>query len=348
MISNEGPAVLIRDSSCRARVLNASESHATVLFEQGEVQSLLKLSMLPFRQRLLPSINVEDPEEYESDFIFNLLKQYDFHLSSESGAEYSYYRATPRTSFWYSLSNGLRSLVGYTSPSDFGPLQCELIHPATDRQIQRASPSPSARLVHETPEMHHHVTEPYIQELKLSGSLSWIDNVLSGEKEKERSLLDTEHYLLNVDTKWRSHPDPKTTKRDTWFQHESVDDLYCLAILKDKNISSLRDIRGSHLDMLKGLLQECQKVIGETYGVTSDMTRCFFHYQPQFYHAHIHFTRIHNEIGAQVERGHLIFDVIQNLEMDPDYYAKRTITYALKVSDPLYHRIDAFQSATEA
>lgn len=343
MTSNMGPAVLIRDSSCRARVLNTSESHAVILFEQGQVQSLLKLNIVPFRQRLLLSNSLEDPEVHESAFIFNLLKQYDFHLSSESGAEYSYYRATPRTGLWRSLSDGLGSFLGYSSPPDLGPLQCELIYPATDRQIQRASPSPSARLIQETPEMYRQVTEPYIQELKLSGSLSWIDNVLSGEKEKERSLLDTEHYLLNVDTKWRSHPDPKTTKRETWFQHESVADLYCLAILKDKGISSLRDLRGSHLNMLKGLLQDCPKVIAETYGVSPDRIRCFFHYQPQFNQAHIHFTRIQNEIGAQVERGHLVHDVIQNLEMDPDYYVKRTITYSLKISDPLYHRLDAFQ-----
>lgn len=346
MSSNESPATLVEDASCRARILNASESHLTILFQRGDVQSLLKLNMLPFRQRLLPSVDLDNPEEHESSTLLNFLKKYDFHLSSESGAEYSYYKATPRVGFWNAFSNVLGSLFRYSSPLDFGPLQCELINPATERQIQRASPSPPARLVHETPELYLHVTKPYIEELKLSGSLSWIDNVLSGEKEKERALLDTEDFLLNIDTKWRSHLDPKSTKRETWFQHESVEDLYCLAILKDKSISTLRDVRGSHLEMLKRLLQECQKVIQEIYGLSPDMIRCFFHYQPQFYHAHIHFTRIHNEIGAQAERGHLLQDVIQNLELDPEYYVKRTITYALRIPDPLYHRIDAFLSAS--
>ncbi|GAX26377.1 m7GpppX diphosphatase [Fistulifera solaris] len=345
MTSNRDPASMLRDSSCQARVLNASDNHATFLFEQGEVSSLLKLTILPFRQRLLSQISSNNSEGGETARIIKLLQHYDFHLSSESGAEYSYYNATPRTGLWNSFLTTLTSFVGITSSPDFGPLQCEFIYPASDRQIQRASPSPSSRLIHETPELYRHVTEPYIQELKQSGSLSWIDNVLSGEKEKERCLLDTQHFLVNVDTKWRSHPDPKTTSREVWYQHEAVDDLYCLAILKDKNVSSLRDLRGSHLAMLKELLDVCPKVIEKTYGISPDMIRCFFHYQPQFYQAHIHFTRIHNEIGAQVERGHLVHDVIQNLEMDPDYYAKRTITYALRITDPLYHRIDVFQSS---
>lgn len=336
MTSIASPATLVGDTACRACLLNSSDSHATIVLQQGDVQSLLKVNLLPFRQRLLPSVDLVNPKEHESTIILNLLKQYDFLLSSESGAEYSYYQATPRS---------LESFAGYNHLLDFGPLRCELVSPATDRQIQRASPSSPARLVHETPELYNHVTEPYIEELKRSGSLSWIDNVLSGDKEKERALLDTKDFLLNIDTKWRSHLDPKTTTRETWFQHESVEDLYCLAILKDKDISTLRDVRGSHLRMLQGLLRECQKVILDTYGVSSDMIRCFFHYQPQFYHAHIHFTRIHNEIGAQVERGHLIQDVIQNLEMDPEFYAKRTITYSLRTSDPLLHRISSFQSA---
>lgn len=98
------PAVLLRDSSYRARVLNASENHAVILLEKEQVQSLLKLNIIPFRQRFLTSNNNEDREEQESALIFKMLKRYNFHLSSESGAEYSYYRATPRSGFWNSLS----------------------------------------------------------------------------------------------------------------------------------------------------------------------------------------------------------------------------------------------------
>jgi hypothetical protein len=45
-----------------------------------------------------------------------------------------------------------------------------------------------------------------------------------------------------------------------------------------------------------------------------------------------------------VERGHLLSDIIQNLEMDGDYYKKRTITFKLPINDKLLD----FQKAKES
>eukprot|EP00586_Coscinodiscus_wailesii_P016890 CAMPEP_0172510456 /NCGR_PEP_ID=MMETSP1066-20121228/228591_1 /TAXON_ID=671091 /ORGANISM="Coscinodiscus wailesii, Strain CCMP2513" /LENGTH=71 /DNA_ID=CAMNT_0013289393 /DNA_START=1 /DNA_END=212 /DNA_ORIENTATION=- len=66
------------------------------------------------------------------------------------------------------------------------------------------------------------------------------------------------------------------------------------------------------------------RVIASVYGVDADNLRVFVHYQPQFYHFHVHFTRLENDTGVQVEKAHLLMDVIQNLETDGDYYKKRT------------------------
>ena len=59
-------------------------------------------------------------------------------------------------------------------------------------------------------------------------------------------------FLLNVDTKWKSHPDcnvPPEARR-AWHGHAAVRDLYCLAICHRTDLRSLRDLRAAHLPLL--------------------------------------------------------------------------------------------------
>lgn len=191
-------------------------------------------------------------------------------------------------------------------------------------------------MVQETPELYEAVVKPHIAATVQSGSLGWVANVVDGTKEKERLLLDHDSFILNIDTKWRSHPDPLTTTRESWYGHSSIQDLYCLAIVKDSRLASMRDLRSNDIPMLAAILELGMSKIEETYGISGNQLRVFCHYQPQFYQFHVHFTRLENEIGCQVERGHLLTDIIQNLQMREDYYAKRTISYKLKTSSDLY------------
>jgi len=93
--------------------------------------------------------------------------------------------------------------------------------------------------------------------------------------------------------------------------------------------------------LLKAMMKEGLAAIKSIYGVDQDQIRVFIHYQPQFYHFHVHFTRLENEVGCSVERGHLVSDVIQNLLLE-DYYKKRTITYKLKKGTALESIIGAY------
>ena len=216
-----------------------------------------------------------------------------------------------------------------------GSFKVDFISPATDRQIFRHMPSPSTVLIEETPMLYEKVTLPHIEAIIKSNSLGWIQNILNGTKEKERLLLDTSEYIINIDTKWRSHPDPHTVPREEWHNHNAVRDLYCLGIVKNSSIRTLRDLRGDNLGMLRSLYKDGLAAIEKLYGVKRDQVKVFVHYQPQFYHFHMHFTRLENEIGSTVEKAHLVNDIIQNLEDDKNYYLKRTILYKLRVTDPL-------------
>jgi m7GpppX diphosphatase len=326
-----------------AIVLSVSDNHANVLLRSsttdgGSVKSLLKMTVFPtHRNELASSTKFAGVEELESapvdesssQRILDFLKNLDFSMTSESGAEYSYYTATEK--MWWQ-KNPLSSLLAPPKEA----FKVELISPASDRQIQRSLPAPAMSLVEETPEMYESIVKPHVDRLIEGGSLSWIKNVVNGTKEVERLLLNTDDFVLNVDTKWRSHPDAKTTAREKWLGHKAVDDLYCLAIVKDGCVTSLRDLRGRHIPILDTILKQGREAIESVYGVRSDQLRIFVHYQPQFYHFHVHFTRLENELGCQVERGHLLSDIIQNLEMDSDYYAKRTISYKLETSSELF------------
>ena len=262
-------------------------------------------------------------------------------LASYSGAEYAYY--TCRTA--------LLSLIG--APGLRPAFNLEVIAPASEKQIARSRPQPGV-LIEETPQLYRDAVKPYIDGMD-PRSISWIGNVLNMSKERERVLFNDPNkedgFLLNIDTKWKSHPDPNLAVGDeavkaTWKGHKAVRDLYCLAICHRTDVKSLRDLTAAHLPLLKRILKVGTETVCETYGVNADELRVFVHYQPQFYHFHVHFTRLHNDLGCQVERAHLLADIINNLEADSACYAsKRTLYYQLKANDKLLAAIREHQAA---
>lgn len=370
-MSVEDPISILSKKDSKVQSLTISDQHATLLIshtvdidyssdgcdddkekvKEKTVQSLLKLTVIPFHKILLgsnpvlssdengkPELKLLQHKPEASQDIMSFLSQYEFVLKSESGAEYSYYTANPTEK----VANNVEgmSLAVQDAMKMYGTFDVELISPASEKQIFRAMPSLGSILIHETPELYEKVTKPYIQSIVDSGSLGWIANVIEVKKEKERLLVNHEDFIVNIDTKWRSHPPPLTTPRKEWFQHPSVEELYCLGITKRKGIASLRDLRREHIPMLKSMEEEGYEAIESIYGVKRDQIRCFVHYHPQFYHFHVHFTRLENEVGSTVERGHLVSDIIQNLEIDPLYYLKRTITYKLKKGNTLQNLIE--------
>ena len=349
-----------------AEVDNNNDEHETATAKK--ISSLLKLTIIPFHKALLggnpvlssedmekgilPERNLLDHNAKASEDIVSFLQKYNYNLKSESGAEYSYYDASPNSNL-FTLHNTLKT--GDTTAekegssinaalSNFGSFDIELISPASAYQISRAMPSLGHILINETPELFNTVVKPYIQSIIDSGSLSWITNVIEVKKEKERLLVNHDDFVVNIDTKWRSHPPPLTTPRKEWYNHPSTKDLYCLGIVKQNGITCLRDLRSKHITMLKEMEKEGLKAIKEVYGIKKDQIRVFIHYQPQFYHFHVHFTRLENEVGCSVERGHLMNDVIQNLEMDDEYYCKRVITFKLKKGTSLQNLIENHHS----
>ena len=89
-----------------------------------------------------------------------------------------------------------------------------------------------------------------------------------------------------------------------------------------------------------------QREISQKYGIEADQLRIYLHYQPSYYHLHVHFT--HLQFAAPkcaVEDAHLLEDVIDNIAtVDSAYYAKRTLTFVAKESSALWAEFSCCQS----
>ena len=89
-----------------------------------------------------------------------------------------------------------------------------------------------------------------------------------------------------------------------------------------------------HFDLcvLFNFVVHVQEVIREKYGVLACQVRAFIHYQPTYYHLHVHFTHVCYEsaLGTTPERAHLLEDVIDNIEREGDYYCKCNLAFGAK------------------
>ncbi|XP_054284491.1 m7GpppX diphosphatase-like [Macrosteles quadrilineatus] len=202
-------------------------------------------------------------------------------------------------------------------------IKTTLIFPATDKHIKKFESQP-IHIIEETKDYYKNITLPHLTQDQFN--LQWVYNILDGSAEVDRVVLEDKDpntgFVLLPDLKW----DGKQT-----------DSLYLLAIVRPRGILSLRDLRNEHLPLLINIRDKCLAVILERYGVPKSQLRVFLHYQPSFYHLHIHFTYLQFEApGIHAEKSHLLSTVINNIQLIPDYYQEATLTFAVRESDNLF------------
>lgn len=162
-------------------------------------------------------------------------------------------------------------------------------------------------------------------------SKQWVYNILDHKKESERIAYEDpcpeNGFILLPDLKW----DGKTSET-----------LYLLALIHKRDIKSLRDLTDKHLPLLKNIRDKSIDAIQQKYGVKRSQLRIYLHYQPSFYHLHIHFTYLKHEApGIFCEKSHLLDQVISNIELMPDYYQRATLSFVLKEADALFELLNA-------
>ena len=85
-----------------------------------------------------------------------------------------------------------------------------------------------------------------------------------------------------------------------------------------------------------------QEAIYSEYGVCGNELRVYFHYQPSYYHLHVHFTHLkYVAPKTLIGQAHLLDDVIDNIEnIASDCYQKRTISFCVKESSALWQAFE--------
>lgn len=184
-------------------------------------------------------------------------------------------------------------------------LEVNLIDKATPKDIAKYFPTAKFQLVLESYEQYQELT----REDAKNSNKTWLYNILDGISEQDRILLDDPEFLLML------HP--------TWSGSlEDINHLQCLAIVKDRNILSLREVTSDHFNLLTSILENSLKTISDRFGVAKSRVRAFVHYHPTFWHLHVHFKLIENISSYEFDRSHSVISIIQNIQMMSDYYQR--------------------------
>ncbi|VVU94611.1 Scavenger mRNA decapping enzyme C-term binding [seawater metagenome] len=183
-----------------------------------------------------------------------------------------------------------------------------MIKPASEKDIQKYRSFNKINFI-ETPDYYLNKVLPYIEKYEcIPDKLDWINNILEGKKENEKIILSNDDFVLLPDIVWDCI---------------NINELYYLAISKDKSIKSLRDISGKHIPILQKIQKEGIAVIKDKHGIPQDRIITFVHYYPSFYHFHIHFVYLENDIyESGTGRNHYLSTIINNLKLDSEYYKK--------------------------
>lgn len=189
---------------------------------------------------------------------------------------------------WYMANSSPPSTSDANSPPD---LKINLIWPCTAQHIRKYS-AQTVRMVTETPQIYKDYIRPYMQQKREEGRLNWVFNILEGRTEQEDVILrdkgtnpDEDGFLMLPDLNW----DRKT-----------ISSMHLLALVERRDIWSLRDLKRKHIPWLKYLRQRIMDATVKTYAgqIEADQLKMYVHYQPTYYHFHVHIVNVMLEAGS--------------------------------------------------
>jgi m7GpppX diphosphatase len=212
--------------------------------------------------------------------------------------------------FWYLANSG--PPADESTPEkveEFADLKINLIYPCTEQHLKKYSKQ-GVRMVVETPEIYAEKIRPYMLQKREEGRLNWVWNIIDGKTEVEDVIYRTplgrdgdEGFLLLPDLNW----DRKT-----------IEALHLLGLVERTDIWSLRDLKKKHIPWLHHMRDKFIEAAVKTYPeLEEDQLKLYVHYQPTYYHFHIHIVHVALESGATQATGKAIGleSIMEQLEL---------------------------------
>lgn len=197
-----------------------------------------------------------------------------------------------------------------------------MIYPANQTHIAKYRRQP-VRYVVETPELYKKYVLPYIERMK-GPRLQWVDNILYHGAEADRVVLRTDEFVLLPDLKW---------------DLVSKASMYLIAIVMQNDIASLRDLKPKHLPLLNSIKTQVTETVKERYGVKKSQLLLYVHYQPSYYHLHVHVVHIDLADRMGKTSSVLLDQIINKLEHSgPEGYENDTLPYILREGHELWQK----------
>lgn len=148
-------------------------------------------------------------------------------------------------------------------------IKMTLIRPATEKHILKYS-AQSKIMVQETPQLYLSVVKPYI-ESQPPQRIQWVYNILDKLKEADTILYEDQckqqGFIIVPDLKW---------------DQSTLSSLYLVAIVHNRTLRSLRDLKKEHIPMLQNIYEQAQHVASTKFGLREGKLRCFLHYHPSY------------------------------------------------------------------
>ncbi|KAK0406156.1 hypothetical protein QR680_018399 [Steinernema hermaphroditum] len=212
-------------------------------------------------------------------------------------------------------------------PAHLNGVKTTLIYPATEKHILKYR-AQDRYLIAETGDDYDKITLPHILESNLS--VQWVYNCLDHKSEQDRLIFEDpdEHsgFQLYPDLKWNG---------------ETMENLYCQALVRRRGIKSVRDLTADDIPLLENVLEKSKKAIRERYGVNPAQIKAYFHYQPSFYHLHMHLVKVNYDAPGGSMYAIPVEVALGNLRIASDYYKRATLPFMGKALDPLCQKFKA-------
>ncbi|XP_008945765.1 PREDICTED: m7GpppX diphosphatase, partial [Merops nubicus] len=142
------------------------------------------------------------------------------------------------------MHNDIYSTYHLYPPPELSEIKTTVVYPATEKHLQKYLRQ-DVHLIQETWEDYRDITLPFLQ--SQSFSLQWVYNILEKKAEADRIIHENPDpangFILVPDLKW---------------DQNQLDDLYLIALVRRRDVKSLRDLTAEHLQLLRNVLQEGQ------------------------------------------------------------------------------------------